>query len=423
MLTPKPSRFAVVLCIAFLSLTTGCRKVDTAPSASDRAPPQGGADIQVLGTTRPFANPDEHLTFASALPEGGFFAAAWIRGGAAFAYKLSSNGDVVWRTPLPEGTRPASGGTRSDGQYWIGGSIGDSKSDAAQILSKEGALTERQTLEHAVTDRRFLICAAERDQKYLQIGSVGLDEYLGIPVSSISMTNSDGTRPWEKLTPFDRERRIAPIPQQFLSCAGIFVTTDEHVLAAQQILVWPETHSAGEIKREWATGVRERLATLVLALDLAGHEIVRLRDDDTQGGLLLPAPKGAVLLESAYLKPGLASSAPVDGNIHIRWLNSSLQDIAAPLIISDGRFDVVNAAYVTPQGGLLLAGCSGTTARVFVRYVSKDRSVSSKKELNQLGNCGGTYWFALAAHPGEALLLSEAAPGLGSFATVLRTSP
>ena len=417
-----PSRFAVVLCTAFLSLTTGCRKTDTAPSPNDRAASQGGADIQVLGTTRPFANADERVTFASALPEVGFFAAAGIRGGAAFAYKLSNNGDVVWRTPLPEHTRATSGGTTNDGQHWLGGSVGDSKSDAVQIISKEGALIERQTLERAVTDRRFLICAAERDRKYLQIGSVGLDEYLGIPVSSISMTNADGARLWEKLTPFDHERRVAPISQQFLSCAGIFVTNDEHVLAAQQILVWPETHSADEIRQEWATGTRERFATLVLAFDLQGHEIARLRDDDTQGGLLLPAPKGAVLLESSYLKPGLTSSAPVDEHVHIRWLNSSLQDITSPLVISDGRFDVINAAYVTPQGGLLLAGCSGATARIFVRYVSKDRSVSPKKELTQLGNCGGAYWFALAAHPNEALLLSEAAPGLGSFVTALRIS-
>src|ERR1700691_3738029 len=125
-----PSRFAVVLCTAFLSLTTGCRKTDTAPSPNDRAASQGGADIQVLGTTRPFANADERVTFASALPEVGFFAAAGIRGGAAFAYKLSNNGDVVWRTPLPEHTRATSGGTTNDGQHWLGGSVGDSKSDA-----------------------------------------------------------------------------------------------------------------------------------------------------------------------------------------------------------------------------------------------------------------------------------------------------
>ena len=431
--------FATLLAIAFMNPINGTFSIAAAEHPGESHPSQGVlidsehfvqgpdgdaraiADIQVLGTNRLLANSDEHLTFVSVLPEGGFIAAAWIRGGAAFVYKFSSDGDIEWRTALPEHTRPASGGITSDGQYWIGGSVGDANSDAVQIVSKGGALTERHTLSTG-TDRRFLICAAERNRQYIQISSVGLQQYLGIPVPSLSMTNAEGARLWEVLTPFDRERRIAPIPQQFLSCAGIFLTQDEHVLAAQQILVWPVMHSSDEIQREWATGRRERPATLVLAFDLAGHEIAHLRDDDTGGGLLIPTPHGAVLFESPYLKPGLASSAPVDAHVHVRWLNSSLKDITSPLILSDGQFDVINGAYVTPQGGLLLAGCSGTRARVFVRYVSSHRSISVKKELTQLGNCGGAYWFALSTHPNEALLLSEAAPGLGPFVTSLRIS-
>jgi hypothetical protein len=70
----------------------------------------------------------------------------------------------------------------------------------------------------------------------------------------------------------------------------------------------------------------------------------------------------------------------------------------------------------------LMAGCSGTTSRMFVRYASKDRAVSPKKELAQLGYSGGTDGFTMGSHPNEALLLSEAAPGIGSFVTALRTS-
>jgi len=376
----------------------------------------------VLATTRLFADSNEHLTFAGALPEGGFLAATGIRGGTDFVYKLAGNGSVVWRTALPERTHVFSGGIASDGQYWVGGQAGNPNSDAVQWVSKDGALAERHALSQAVADNRFLICAAERDRKYLQIISVGLAEYQGIPVSSMSMTTADGTRLWEKLTPVDQQRRIAPIPQQFLSCGGILLTRDDHVLAAQPILVWPETHSDDEITREWASGTHERPATLVLDFDLAGHEIARLRDNDMLGGRLIPAPGGAVLIETSNLKPGLTAASTVDNHVHIRWLDSNLKDIAAPLVISDGSIDIVNAAYLTPQGGLLLAACSGTTSRIFVRYVSKDRAVSPKKELPQLGYCGGNYWFAMAEKPNEALLLSEAAPGLGSFVTTLRIS-
>jgi hypothetical protein len=405
-----------------LVLATGCAKTDAPHPASDPPASKTDADIRVLATTRLFADANEHLRFAHALPEGGFLAATGVRGGADSVYRLASNGSVLWRTPLPERTHPFSGGVTGDGQYWLGGSGGDSNSDVVQIVSKDGALTGQNMLSHTTADNRFLICASERDHKYLQIIPVGLDEYSRIPVSSMSMTDPDGVRLWEKLTPFDQQRRIAPTPQQFLSCAGLFVTGDDHVLAAQRILVWPETHSAGEIEKEWASGTQQRPATLVLDFDLAGHEIARLRDDDTVGGLLIPSPDGAVLFESTYLKPGLASAAPVDAHVHIRWLNSSLRDITPPLIIPDGSLDVINAAYLTPQGGLLMAGCSGTTSRMFVRHVSKDRAVSPKQELTQLGYCGGTYWFAMGAHPNEALLLSEAAPGLGSFVTAVRIS-
>jgi hypothetical protein len=37
------------------------------------------------------------------------------------------------------------------------------------------------------------------------------------------------------------------------------------------------------------------------------------------------------------------------------------------------------------------------------------------KELTQLGYSGGVYWLTMAAQPHEALLLGDAAPGLGSF--------
>ncbi len=378
------------------------------------------ADIQVLGTTRLSPNVDEHLTFASALPNGGFLASGSVGGGAAFVYKVSSSGGVLWRTPLPEGTRAFSGGITATGQYWLGGSVADPNVDAVQMVSIDGALTDGHVLARAAADRRPLICAVEHERTYFQIGAADVDEYQHIPVSSISVRNAEGARLWERLTPSDHERRIAPIPQQLLSCAGIFLTGDDRVLAAQQILVWPETHSADDIQQVWISGTRQRPATLVLAFDLGGREIARRRDDDTQGGLLVPGLQGAVLIETSHLKPGLTRSAQGDERVHIHWLNSGLQDIASPLVIEEGPLDAIDAAYMTAQGGLLLAGCSGTTARMFVRYVSKDLSVSSKKELTQLGNCGGKYWIAPSLQPDEFLLLSEAAPNLGSLLTVVR---
>jgi hypothetical protein len=376
------------------------------------------AVIQVLGTARLFSNTDEHVTTASPIAEGGFLAASAVRRGGMFAYKIAGDGTQVWRTPLRDSLWARSSGMTGDGNYWFGGAVGNPLLDTVQTVSKQGAMLERHVLAHTVADSRLFACAFALDHKFLQVSQVELDQYQRIPTSSVSMTSEDGTRDWEALTPFDKQIRIAPIPQQSSFCAGTFATKDERILAAQRMLVWPPTQSIEGVKQEWSSGIRERLGTLVEAFDLNGHEIARLRDDDTKGGLLLAGPSGAVLIESSYLKPGLTSSTPVDRLVHIRWLNSGLKDAAAPLNVPDGLYDVINAAMLTPRGSLVLSGCSGETARIFVRYISSNRSISAKKELPELGNCEGSYWLAPAAQPNSILLLSEA-PGLGTFLTTL----
>jgi hypothetical protein len=78
MLIAKLPRLAAAGCAAGLYFIIGCRTITAAqfPSASDAgAAVRRGADIQVLDTTRIFANPEEHLTLASAPTEGGFPAA------------------------------------------------------------------------------------------------------------------------------------------------------------------------------------------------------------------------------------------------------------------------------------------------------------------------------------------------------------
>lgn len=320
-------------------------------------------------------------------------------------YKLSNAGGVEWRTPLAEQGAAHSGGITSDGYYWVGRS--DLHSDFVEIVSHDGVLTEKHILTRINTERRLLICAAEHNRHYLQAGSGDTSERDRITAPSLSMTDSDGKRLWDDLRPFDQGHRIAVIGQEILSCAGIVITADGHVLAAQRIGVWPEGLSADEIFREWThVGSHIRPATLVVALDLTGREITHLRDDGTKGGLLIAAPQGAVLVES-------------EPHVHVRWLDSKLRDITPPLVLEDGRYDVVSAAYVTPQGGLLLAGCGGWTSRIYVQYISSRRTVSPQLTLPHLGNCGGAYWFSVGAHANEALLLSEAAPGLGSFVVTL----
>jgi hypothetical protein len=404
---------------ASVSPRTGTTSVQGAITGASTRSVNSSA-VQVLGRS-PFVEvPGEHVTFAMPLTDGGFIVATNVRGGASFIYKLSSDGAVVWRKISQQHGLVRSGGVSTDGGYWLGGDSEDGQSDLVQHIRSDGSLSARNRIASTAT-RRYLSCAVEQDGSYIQIGTDDtLDEYFRMQVPSISRTSAVGVRTWDKLIPFDQGHRVQQVPQQLLTCAGIFVTKDQHVIAAQQVLVMPDVRSADDIKREQA-GTHLRPATLLVALDLNGKEINQLRHDDVVGGLLVATPNGAMLLESSYAKPGLQSVSMSDRRIHVYTFDSGLKETDSPLVIDDSDFDVAKTAFVTPRGGLLLAGCSGTKSYIFVRYISPQRSVTQPLSGTDLGYCGGSYWIGGSPHHNEALLLAES-PNLGPYVARLTFS-
>jgi len=391
------------------------RPANFAPSRTNQAVPrQSSGSVEVLEKRAFGATPGERLTFAAPLSEGGFVAATNIRGGASFVYRLSPDGTVLWRKPLAQHGVPRSGGKTANVGYWFGGGFDGLKGDVVRQIDAKGDISATQLISSPLS------CAAEHNGSYIQIGTVDtLDEYFRMEVPSLSMTNAQGVRLWQKLIPFDQGRRIEEVPQQLLTCAGIGVTADQHILAAQQILVLPEVKSTDEFKREFGSGLHLRPATLLVALDLSGKEIRRLRHDDTTGGLLIPRPSGAVVIETSYGKPFVQPVTAVDGHIHIHTYDSWLSETTAPLVIQDSNLDVVNTALPTARGGILLVGCSGTTSNVFVRYVSSSKSITSLGSGEDLGYCGGSYWLAHAERENEEWLLAES-PNRGSYLARIR---
>ena len=376
--------------------------------------PANSVAVQFLGRSSFVGVAGEHVTFAVPLPDGGFIAASIVRGGASFIYRLSSDGVVVWRKLLQQHGLIRSGGVATSGGYWFGGDSEDGKSDVVQYTGPDGSLSARTPSAYAAT-RRYLSCAVEKGRSYLQSGTDDtLDEYFRMQVPSVSLTNAAGVRTWDKLIPFDRGQRIEQVPQQLLTCAGILVTRDQRVLAAQQILVMPDVKSADAIKSELGAGIHLRPATLLVALDLSGKVINQLRHDDVVGGLLLATPGGAMLVESSYAKPGLQSVRPSDRHIHVYTFDSGLKETDSPVEIDNSDFDVVKTALLTPRGGLLLAGCSGATSNIFVRYLSPQHSPTRAWSGTDLGYCGGSYWIGRGQHHNEALLLAES-PNLGPY--------
>jgi hypothetical protein len=388
----------------------------------------GAADVQVVKTAALTDDASqERVTTAITLPEGGFLAVTNVRGGSSFVYKISNSGTAIWRKELTD-TLANAAGVYANGNYWVAGLLRKTNTpgqnrilDFVQPISADGVVSERLARPDASQSRYFFYCAVEHENKFIQMASIDtLQQFFFMQVPAISMTDSAGIPLWERLTPFDQGRRIEEVPQQIQSCSGIFIASNNRILAAQQILIMPDVKAAEEIHRELSSGVHLRPGTLVLSLDLAGNEVGRIRHNDVIGALLIPTPAGALLLETSYKKPGLADFAGViDQQVHVYSFDANLKELKPPVVIESSYLDTVGAAYPTPEGGLLLAGCPGTGGDVFLRYITPAGTVSRKRQFSDLGFCGGFYRFSPGQHPGEAMILAQT-PNQGNRLLTLR---
>jgi hypothetical protein len=377
------------------------------------AAPHNDAAIHVTSKAGFTLKSEERVTFAKSIPEGGFLLATNIKGGASFLYKLGPTGSVIWHIDLLEHSFVRSGGPATGGKFWIGGFLGDNDSDSIQFAnSVDGGLSAPSKI--AVGKSwRGLNCATEYDGRYIQAATVdSLDEYFRLEVPAVSMTNSMGTRLWETLFPFEGGRRIQKPPGDLLNCEGVVVTSDQHILAAQPISVFPDVTSEADIKREIASGANGRTSALVVALDLTGREIAHFRHDDVVDPLLVERPGGAILIESSWMKPGLHSAATVDHLLHLYSLDSHLRNTAQPLVIADSYFDRVSAAYVTEVNDLLIAAWSGTTCAPYMQYISLSKRHISRKVSADGPYCAGEYWFGRGVTPNQPLLIVQGKDGV-----------
>jgi hypothetical protein len=420
---------ATLAIVAFMNPAgdTDTRPARRAVTASYSAPP----DVQLLKTNDLTSEPNlERVVATVVLPEGGLLALSNRRGGSSFVYKFEDTGATIWRRELPDAAANAVG-VSTDGNYWVGGFLRDKDNRATnphltaftQRITPDGELSERVALS-TPTGFRFFHCAVKQDEKFIQLDTVDmLDEYFQMQVPALSMIDSSGALLWQKLIPFDQGLRIEEIPQQLLNCAGIFVAGSEHIIAAQPILILPDLKAPEEIRKELATGIHMRPGTLVVAFDLAGNEVARIRHTNVIGALLTKVPAGVMLFETSYKKPGLMDfPGLVDQQARIYTYDANLKELKPPMIVDDSNLDVVNAVYPTPDGGTLLAGCSGTLATIFVRYISSDGVASPKRAFTELGFCGGgDYQFAAGEHPDEALLLVQT-PNQGNRLLTLKYS-
>ena len=119
-------------------------------------------------------------------------------------------------------------------------------------------------------------------------------------VPALSMTDSSGTRLWETAFPLDKGQRIEAAGAfmagaSILDCAGILMMANAHIVAAQRILIMPDLKSDEAASQELKLGIHLRPGTLLIAFDLEGKEVARVRHDDVIGARLVATPGGCFL--------------------------------------------------------------------------------------------------------------------------------
>jgi hypothetical protein len=405
-------------------------------------------DVQILRVDNfiPYGNADslhaENVTAATVLPTGGFLALTWIRGVGGFAYKVSNAGSQVWRKELPSGSIANAAGVSTDGSYWIAGSlanivnqkIGGDLVGFASRIEPDGTVSAPVVMSAKNTGRYFF-CAVRSGAGFVQTDQTGArDEGLNLDNQRISLTNETGTILWERLLSADQGRRVVADTSPFANpngqrsdCAGIFVGKNNRIFAAARVYVFPEFKTDKEKSEEITQnrGRHLRSATLLVALDSEGTMVASVRHDNTTAGFALASPTGPLLFETMQARTGRFDElASARQRLSLHTFDSDLKEQTPPVVFEDSNLDRVAAAYQTPEGGVLMIGCSGddNTHPLYLRYVSVDGAYSPKRPASELGStCGGVIRFSATTQPGEALVLFQG-PQQGSRLLTLKYS-
>jgi hypothetical protein len=402
------------------SVAAGQQNLETASGSSPSPVSQtpGKFDLEIV-RSKGFAHDSmsEVVTAATAVSEGGFIASTSSKPNT-FLYRISKNGDVVWRDDLSlQNETITSVGESPAGGYWIAGQTPDATGtprDFTQRVSLEGKLSGAVILS-SVSDNRLLHCVVDAGAGFVQIGSVeSSDAQDHFPVPAISMTTDTGDRVWEHPVPVDQGRRLrtsaeGPFQTNMFTCAGVASDKSGKVIAAQRIQ---------EVSDDKGTG--DSYGTLVVALDPQGHELGRVRHENVVGATLIGTPGGAVLRETPYVRREAPQSPTnnllnavkvpdqTDARLHMYTFDYSLKETRPVIVFAGTQLDSVDAGLLTSEGGLLITGCPADGSARYLLYIDPSGAMSPIRKFEQLGeNCGGLYQLSKAENSGEAMLLAQ----------------
>ena len=435
------ARILTQLAVALLLLTDGF----TSPSAAESSavPPITVLSIQEI-------IPKDSLklaTAATAIP-GGFLIAGGHRIDQynrhvlqQFYLRLSSAGDVIWeqtsdlKWPSPAPTAAlllTEGGygilsnrfekdvdqeiknARLAGKGTEGSHIMSANQyDSLDPLAATGSLRPEIRLSEP-GESRYIDCGVATRSGFLFAGQA-FSSQGGIAL--IEMRDRDGKLLWERQYPGEQERALDISPQLGQTeCGSIVVAFDDSATIALNIRILPVTHSADEWVKVVSSPATNHQGVLVIRLDSKGQELSRAVDENVTGGLLLPAAKQTLLVESTVPQFPAPGSMPLleqlaeikklsatGYRIRLKYLDGAGNRAVSPQDISGGALETVRALYRTPEGDLLLAGCPQLGGNNYLLHVNASGAASPVVELTpgHVQQCAKVV-FGAGVHPHEA---------------------
>lgn len=396
----------------------------------------------------------KQATAVTAIPGGGFLIAGGYRtdqynrtGLRQFYLKISSTGAVIseqtsdseWETVPPEAAfLLANGGygvlggrfekdafaeirnARLAGKRNEWNKIFESRLyDSLIPLAATGALLPEIRLSQP-GESRHIGCGAATRNGFIFAGWVGSAQetsWRGI-IPLVEMRDMAGRLLWEHQYPSDQGRALDIAPQLAQSECGSLLVASDSVTVSLNVRVLPVTQSADEWVKVVSSPATNRQGVLVIHLDFKGKEIYRTVDENVTGGLLLSADKQTLLLERTLPQFPAPGSMPFAEQLvaikkisaagyraHLKYFDAPSNRTTSLQDVNTGNLEVLQAAYRTPEGDILMAGCPQLGGNNYVVHVNSGGAVSPVVELTPGGaqQCAKVV-FGTGVHPHDAVV-------------------
>ncbi len=379
-------------------------------------------DVQVLADIKPAKQAiEQRVVSAIAAAAGGMFAVSLTEEHVPVYLKISSDGALEWRAPQPAPApheSPLIAMNAGDGGYWV---VGTAQSQELDVRARTGpgwvdrlAAVQYDYLRHIdvsgqpgppmrlapTPHMHFVYCGIEVADGYVLAGANGGGPALSPQVPWIEKVDRAGQRIWEKLFATDNGQEMWG-QDVTAGCSGILSGTDGRITWATPV----RTVEANPNSPEWAQALNDRqrnhAATFVVQFAADGTELARTRHYEVENALLVQLGYRTILIEriSPMLHPAPRNATPDQIMQTLRELRRvQLEDLGVRLTTYDGSlreidsssarmpdfYEMLNAAYPTPDGGLLLSGCEQGVFN-YLTFIDSGGRISPRRTWSSSG--------------------------------------